>query len=220
MDYESKILLNKLIEAVGNLGSPDWWVIGLTFVNTIAVVVIACIQIKLQRRQTDSQEYELYRNLARTIKEIHFEIKFVMWEFFRYLNNEIPIPDENVNYWSLNIKKFNELRRQLEDYEIDIELKFSKKTFIDIESYKSAVQSTIFFCSLCKSLFLNNEITKGYYPESIEKPYNEVVEQLSAQVSEYSREHFRVTLYAFLIAKDNINEEETMQKIKNRCKID
>ena len=220
MDYETKILLHRVVEALDAMNNPDWWTIALAITNTIIVVLIAYMQIKLQKRQTEAQEYELYRNLARTIKEIHFEIKFVMWEFFRYLNNEIPIPDENVNYWSLNIKKFNELRRQLEDYEIDIELKFSKKTFIDIESYKSAVQSTIFFCSLCKSLFLNNEITKGYYSVSIEEPYTEMIEKLSAQVSEYNREHFRVTLYAFLIGKDSINEEETMKKIKKHCKID
>ena len=30
MDYESKILLNRLVDKVEKLNSPDWWDIGIT----------------------------------------------------------------------------------------------------------------------------------------------------------------------------------------------
>ena len=219
MDYEIKILLNRLVEEIGKLNSPDWWVIGITIANALMMVWLGWRQYKLQQRQTEAQEYELYRKLTYIIKEIHYEVKYVMCEFYYYLNNQIPIQG-NYDYWSLTAKKFNELRRQIEDYEIDVELKFSKKDFINIEAYKATVISTILFCNLCKSLFLENEITQVSPCIKMEKPYEESVAKLSCYVSESNRQHFYHSLLAFLLAKDSINEEETILKIKKRSKID
>lgn len=219
MDYESKILLNRLVDEVEKLNSPDWWVIGITFVNALIMVWLGWKQYKLQQRQTKALEDGLYRKLTYTIKEIHSEVKYVMSEFYYYLNNQVPIQG-NYDYWSLTVKKFNELRRQLGDYEIDVELKFSKKDFVNIESYKSTVTSTILFCNLCKSLFLENKITKVIPCIEMEKPYEESVRKLSCYVAEDDRLHFYHSLLAFLLAKDSINEEETILKIKKRSKID
>ena len=219
MDYESKILLNRLVDEVEKLNSPDCWVIGITLVNALIMVWLGWKQYKLQQRQTKALEDGLYRKLTYTIKEIHSEVKYVMSEFYYYLNNQVPIQG-NYDYWSLTVKKFNELRRQLGDYEIDVELKFSKKDFINIESYKSTVTSTILFCNLCKSLFLENKITKVIPCIEMEKPYEESVRKLSYYVSESNRQHFYHSLLAFLLAKDSINEEETILKIKKRSKID
>ena len=219
MDYESKILLNRLVDEVEKLNSPDWWVIGITFVNALIMAWLGWKQYKLQQRQTEALEDDLYRKLTYTIKEIHSEVEYVMYEFYYYLNNQVPIQG-NYDYWSLTVKKFNELRRQLGDYEIDVELKFSKKDFVNIESYKSTVTSTILFCNLCKSLFLENKITKVIPCIEMEKPYEESVRKLSYYVSESNRQHFYHSLLAFLLAKDSINEEETILKIKKRSKID
>lgn len=38
MDYETKIYLDKLIEAVEELNSPDWWAIGITVVNALIMI--------------------------------------------------------------------------------------------------------------------------------------------------------------------------------------
>ena len=219
MDYETKILLHRLVEGVEKLNSPDWWVIGITIVNAFIMAWLGWRQYKLQKRQTEVLEDDLYRKLTYTIKEIHYEVKYVMYEFYYYLNNQVPIQG-NYDYWSLTVKKFNELRRQLEDYEIDVELKFSKKDFVNIESYKSTVTSTILFCNLCKSLFLENKITKVIPHIEMVKPYEESVDKLSCYVDEDNRQHFYHSLLAFLLAKDSINEEETILKIKKRSKID
>ena len=91
MDYETKILLHRLVEEVEKLNSPDWWVIAITIINAGFMAWLGWRQYKLQQRQTGAQEYELYRKLAHTIKEIHYEVKNVMYEFYYYLNNQIPI---------------------------------------------------------------------------------------------------------------------------------
>lgn len=223
MDYETKLLLNRLVEAVD---TPDSWTIALTIINTIAVVAIAGIQIwmqwqqtKLQKRQTEAQEYELYRKLACIIKEIHFESKFVIFDVFRYLRSEIPISPNN-NHWGVKVKKYNDLYQQLENCSVDIELKFSK-SFIDIDAYKCVLTSMIYFSSYFEKILLENKVTRRYLGMmTIEKPYIESVKKIAEQISEDYRGEFIHYLTDFLNAKDHINEEETMQKIKQRCIID
>ena len=59
MDYETKIYLEKLIGAMEKLDGPDWWSVFFTAISTIAVIVIAVVQIRLQKQQTKVQEYEI-----------------------------------------------------------------------------------------------------------------------------------------------------------------
>ena len=226
MDYETKILLNRLIEAVEKLDSPDWWTIALAIINTIAVIGIAYMQIriqrqqtKLQKRQTEAQEYELYRNLAYIVKEIHFESKFVVFDVNRYMMNQIPIIPDN-NHWREKIKKYVDLNEKLENCEIDLELKFSK-SFIDIDAYKRVLMAMSYFSSFFEKLLLENKVKKrNWGMMTIEKPYIESAKKIATQISEEYQYQFVCYLTDFLDANDGINEEETMQKIKQRCKID
>ena len=226
MDYEIKILLNRLVEEVGKLNSPDWWVIVFTAINTIAVVVIAFMQIKiqiqqtkLQKRQTEAQEFELYKRFALIIKEIHFEAKFVMFDVSHYLVNKIMLLPEN-NIWRQKVKKCIELNKHLEDCETDIELKFSKG-FVDINAYKWVLMSMSQFSSMFESLLLENKVViTNLTSIIIEKPYIDSVNQISQCVDNTYRDEFAYRLLNFLNAKDSINEDETMLKIKNRSKID
>ena len=223
MDYESKILLNRLVEAID---SPDGWTIALTIINTIAVVVIAGIQIwmqwqqtKLQKRQTEAQEYELYRKLACIIKETHFESKFVLSDIQWYLINQTPIQPGD-NHWRMKVKKYNDLYQQLENCSVDIELKFSNG-LIDIDAYKLVLTSMIYFSSFFEKILLENKVTRRYLGMmTIEKPYIESVKKIAEYISDEYQSDFVHYLTDFLNANDCINEEETMQKIKERCIID
>ncbi|MBQ8735954.1 MAG: hypothetical protein IJY75_08300 [Bacteroidaceae bacterium] len=76
MDYEIKILLNRLAEEVEKLNSPDWWIIGITVVNALIMIWLGWRQDKLQQRQTElqkqqilQQEYEIYSQLYKLVKK-------------------------------------------------------------------------------------------------------------------------------------------------------
>lgn len=224
MDYETKILLNRLVEAVD---SPDSWTIALTIINTIAIVAIAGIQIwmqwqqtKLQKRQTEAQEYELYRKLACIIKEIHFESKYVLPDIQWYLIIQPPIQPGD-NHWRMKVKKYNDLYQQLENCSVDIELKFSK-SLIDIEAYNKVLTTMIKFSSLFEKILLDNKVKKNSWGMvTIKKPYDESVKKIALKhISEEYQGPFVLYLSDFLDANDGINEEETMQKIKQRCIIE
>ena len=48
MDYETKILLYRLVEEVEQLNEPDSWIIGITVVNALIMAWLACRQYKQQ----------------------------------------------------------------------------------------------------------------------------------------------------------------------------
>lgn len=55
MDYEIRLLLNKLVVAIDELNSPDWWIIVLTTINIVAFILVAITQIRQQKQQTRLQ---------------------------------------------------------------------------------------------------------------------------------------------------------------------
>ena len=86
MDYETKFILERIIQAVD---SPDGWTIALTGINTIAIIVIAIIQIRIQKQQTKLQkwqvkqnDYELNKELLMLVKSIDKEIENLLFHLF------------------------------------------------------------------------------------------------------------------------------------------
>jgi hypothetical protein len=175
-------------------------------------------QLELQKRQTEAAEFELYKRLALIIKEIPFEAKFVMFDVNHYLVNRINMHPNNI--WRQRVNKCIDLNQRLDDCTMDIELKFSKG-FIDIDAYKWVLMSMSQFSSKFESLLLENKVdTTNNLSIKIEKPYLDFVNLISQRVEETDRNEFAHLLLNFLNAKDGINEDETMSKIKNRSKID
>ena len=82
MNYETKIYLDKLVEAVDKLNSPDWWTIGITVVNALIMIWLGWNQYKLQKRQTKAQEYEFYKQLYDIIYDADLEINRFLFSIY------------------------------------------------------------------------------------------------------------------------------------------
>lgn len=125
MDYETKIYLDKLIEAVDN---PDWWAIILTIINIAAFIFVAITQIRLQKQQTKLQElqiklqdYDTNRSLCHLISSIH---TFAM-EFSMRIYSQIVMVGKLEEWSWVNLQReISTLKNELENKKIDIELKF------------------------------------------------------------------------------------------------
>lgn len=79
MDYETKLYLDNLIEAINR---PDWWSVILSAISTIAVIVIAVVQIRLQKQQTKAQEYSRYKELYSIIYDIDLLINHFLFSIY------------------------------------------------------------------------------------------------------------------------------------------
>ena len=148
MDYETKIYLEKLIEAVS---STDWWSIGITAVNALIVVALTIwqlclnkrqtkiqerqnelqeqqnqlqkIQTNLMEQQTKAQEYDLYRKLYKIVNDIYKLGNDLCSYVYLGVKHFYSI---NNDYWSEYKNRIEELENLYNENEIDLKLKFEK----------------------------------------------------------------------------------------------
>ena len=162
MDYETKIYLEKLIEAVS---STDWWSIGITAVNALIVVALTIWQLclnkkqtqiqerqnelqeqqtklqeqqnKLQEQQIRQQEYDTYRRLYSVIYSID-ELSLNLLNIIdRYLSNPlVRASDKKILFHTQ--EKAMQLVKDLDNNAIDFDLKFSNGRDI-LDKYKKAL---------------------------------------------------------------------------------
>lgn len=104
MDYETKIYLEKLIEAVD---SPDWWSIGITVVNAFIMILLGWKQYKLQEQQNKLVRYNENIELYNNIKKIHWYVQYI----FRDINYTLENLKYHRTYFDKEITTFKELRK-------------------------------------------------------------------------------------------------------------
>ena len=135
MDYEIKIYLDKLIEAVEELNSPDWWTIGITVVNALIMIWLGWKQYKLQKEQSKSQEYAIYRKLYELVKTMDGLIKKHLYDTYFYYG---PLRHKYQEPFIIKIEQTSQCLQTLDEYWIDFELKFPNEKNT-IETYKEII---------------------------------------------------------------------------------
>lgn len=145
MDYETKFILERLIRAVE---SPDGWTIALTAINTIAVIVIAIIQIriqnqqtKLQKRQVKQQDYEFNKELLMLIKSLDKQIIDFTFNLF----NATDLKSYGINRLSNIMEHLKVLDDKLLNVAIDFEVRFPNEKMI-ISDYRNMIISMYMMC--------------------------------------------------------------------------
>ena len=118
MDYETKLYLDNLIEAINR---PDWWSVILSTISTVAVIVIAVVQIRIQIIQNRLVRYNEIIELYNNIKKIHWYVKYI----FRDINYALENLKYHKTYFDQGITTFKELRRWFMENESN--LRFSAK---------------------------------------------------------------------------------------------
>ena len=118
-------------ELIDALNGPDWWTIGITsaitIVNAVIMVWLGVNQYKLQKRQTEAQEYEIYRRLYLLLVQTHNEVN----DFLRNLHNgtwgSFVLMDKGM--LNRKVTLINQLQKDLLENYVDYELKFSQDLF-------------------------------------------------------------------------------------------
>lgn len=121
MDYETKILLNRLVDEVEKLNSPDWWVIGITVVNALIMAWLGWRQFQLQKRQTKQQGYELYRKLYVVIDNINILSNRLLNRIYEYLTIPLYSDTEN-NCLKYLLERINLCDKQFAESLIDFKI--------------------------------------------------------------------------------------------------
>ena len=137
MDYETNILLNRLVEEVEKLNNPDWWTIGITIVNALIMAWLGWRQYKLQQQQVLQQEYEIYSQLYKLVKRADVEIDHYLDEITSSLG-VVPWMKAENGFLKLKLDYIEQLCKELEQNAIDFEIKFTKN-FFDLNGYRDVL---------------------------------------------------------------------------------
>ena len=233
MDYETNIVLNRLIEEVGELNSPDWWVIGITVVNALIMAWLGWRQYKLQQRQTKlqeqqilQQEYEIYSKLYKLVKRADVEIEHFLGEIVESLG-VIRSKRADNGFLKLKLDYIERLCKDLEQNAIDFEIKFTKE-FFDLNGYQKILG---FMAYNLKSLVIMVEEKKMHY----DIPGSVTIDSVDASMEKgqayYIAQHIKDKQYEAIIGSNLLsfierknelreNNNDILAKIRERCKVE
>ena len=256
MDYEAKLTFERLVQAINNnqvdleqlvnainnsnvdieplvkaVNSPDWWIIALTAINTIAVIVIAWMQYrmqlqqtKLQEQQAKAQEYDIYKKLYALIKKINLQIdNFIITAFTFY----IPERNSQDNPFIEYIDKASDLLDDFTKNTVDFELKFPNEK-VRLKNYQFMLVEMLVIYKMFH-IMLSIEKRQGQVVTMDEKTSldclngddaKRVEVLLSLIPNENGKYQMTNKLKGFLQNKDVILEQNFIGIIANRCKMD
>lgn len=121
MDYETKIYLDKFIEAIEELNSPDWWTIILTIINIAAFIFVAITQIRLQKQQKAMQAVVLYDRLFKVLQSIESEATQLIFSIaYFYEKDSIVGKTYDKTYWEREMRKIEKLQCDLSESNIEL----------------------------------------------------------------------------------------------------
>lgn len=219
MDYETKIYIEyieKLIGALEEINSSEYPIIILTIINVVAFILTAICQIKLQKRQTKAQEFDIYRNLYSFISSSNEEI-FV---FLPYIYSAITSSQET-NDRECFMRKCNdiiELRKNMSRNMLDYKLKFSKK-FLNIDKYNEILSLMLYILKYMNNLYKSNLILPISEMKDVTDD-DSYIEAILTQIEGSKKTECKEDLKKFVNLKRQIHQNEyILKEIHKRCKI-
>lgn len=230
MDYETKLILQDLIEAVDKLDGPDWWTISITIVNAIIMAWLAWRQYKLQhqqtklqKQQTKSQEYEVYRNLYRIVKRANSSIGSFLDDLWTALWDDTYKFDPD--YYKKRRQEILSLNEEFEINAIDFKLKFSKE-FFDINRYQEVLKLMVDVYQTIDTQS-NPQYNGIELVSGMQRVFNREVEkdkELAGAISrcftsEWRKNQIHQILMRFIELKASAINEKLLNKIEHHCNI-
>lgn len=216
MDYETKLLLNRLIETID---TPDWYTIILTsiitIVNAVIMVWLGWKQYKLQQKQVKLEEYDLYRQMYNCINAIHINTTgftlLVYWGF----------SDINSEHWNERKKEIALWMKSIDNLSVDFQLKFPEE--IDLQ-YKYKVLISLMSMvitqaeTISKEGLLKEHSNNAYNTlNDIKKTENELLPMIASRIVDGQKKtEFINTINNFLLLRKIVFESNILDKIKSR----
>lgn len=215
MDYETKIYLDNLIEAVEKLNSPDWWTIGITVVNALIMIWLGWKQYKIQLQQNKLTRYNENKQLYSLIKDINTNSRRILMEIYRRL--KIFSPD------AIFFHKQNELWKEMqEDFKNRSEdLKFK----VNMSNDEHNAYGVMLMFSQLAMCLIEEYIKNGYIVKTKEIPFNEdfnddtFIQCILSIVIEDKKSDLEKVLNSVKNAKTDLLKHDVLKRIEKLCTL-
>lgn len=213
MDYESKILLNRLVDEVEKLNSPDWWVIGITVVNALIVAWLAWRQYQLQKQQVKFQEYEIYKELYLFVKDIYDISNSFLSDICRIFSDKF-YKDNELDSLKNIANNLNKLFAKYEKYNKEIELK-TNITSLQMMNYYLLLDEMYVILFDLKEGIEKGHIIKEERNNRIK--YDESVNYILGIVDEPLKQKIQKNLLSFNKTLNRVRSYKILETLKKHC---
>ena len=220
MDYETKIYFERFIDAVND---PDWWTIGITVVNALIMLWLGWNQYKLQKRQAEAQEYDIYRKLFTILTSANLEIDIFLSE----LSNSLwePYYKSDKEYLKRKQTFIEGLLKDLKESYVDFELKLSKESF-NKEGYMRILSLMSRILQHTNNSLENGEAQLSKGTQTFAFNDDDVDKAHALRIGSHFKNGYMLnalmqSLERFIKLKKDIRcDDKFLEKIKRRCRID
>lgn len=209
-------MIQNLIKVVTD---PAWWSVFFTAISTIAVIVIAVVQIRLQKRQAKSQEYDLYRRLYSQVFELDFFNKTILLRIVAIL---ISNEDKKLRLKLIEDiwKEYEILSEKFTECTIDMELKQCGEG-LDAKYYYDALQASkqvvaMFRYFVEDELVIFNPSVAYNIPMEHTAPPEVFVDVLLKLFKGNNAQFLRSQLLTYVEIVKKINDAQLLNAIKER----
>ena len=217
MDYETKIYLDKLIEAVD---SPDRWMIVLTIINVGAFIIVAYTQykqqkyqIRLQEQQTKLMDYDINKQLYSVIKDIDELSDTIIVRIYNHFMGIIFV--------SFNRDLLTEVQEEIANVQerfnksiLDFELKFSDD-MKDLYSYQTLIKQMRMLILSMKQME-KDKIIERKVGDAKRFDNKSLIQAIIERIPEDFSKVTKVMFDDFLTVKKQVRSQNTLDKIKKR----
>ena len=196
---------------------PDWWGVLLSAISTIAVIVIAVVQIRLQKRQTEAQDFDVYRKLYPLVysannRIIHFmdDMWAALWKPTYRFDGE--------SFLSVRINEIDRLIKELSQNRIDFELKFPKE-FFDLNGYIEVLFRMSVIGHYIEDAIIHQKVIVA---EGVHRGTADLKLDIAKHFIDKGEQQIIIQYFdKYVAAKNNIHSSvDVLEEIKKRCKID
>jgi hypothetical protein len=202
---------------------PAWLGVIITAINTIAVAVIAVVQIRMQRqqtllqkRQTEAADYEVYKALYPLVYSANQRIDSFLNDMWTAFWAQIYRFEKD--FLENRVKEIDHLINELNKNRIDYELKFSKE-FFDYNGYIEILSLMSRISHFINDAIKNNEVQLNQ--SAVHRGNNNYILDIARYIKDpQSQGLLIVHLEKFIQKKENLRAgDDLLIEIKKRCKI-
>ena len=203
--------------------NPAWWGVILSVISTVAVIVIAVVQIRIQRQQAKAQEYELYRRVFSQIFKLDFFNKTILLRMVAILTSN---EDKK-----LRLKLIDDIWQEYEKRSdeftgctIDIELKQCGEG-LDVKYYYDAFQASreiilMFKLFVEQDFFVFNPLVAHNIQLAHTTPPEEIVNIILSLYRGINPHYLKRDLLAYTEIVEKSNQAQILEIIKERITPD
>lgn len=160
MDFETKILLNNLIDAISNTNRTDWWMFGISLLGVVVSGIFSYMLWRISRQQCRIEKYRESRDLYADLYSI--------WKFCNIFLFDVYdiIQDSNKKHAGYEIIKLTNavqnLMQTIMKNEVSIQLLLSKSSIQYMDLYSLLISADVVLKNLTHIIV--SEDSEGYQP--------------------------------------------------------